>query len=101
MKSIDAGFKLALTGTPVINNLGELWAIADYINPGYFGNRTQFDKNIAKPINTGELQDATARERFIAQKVRRALKAKLYPILIRRTTADLGSLDVNKITITF
>ncbi|ESU35953.1 Helicase superfamily, c-terminal domain protein [Giardia duodenalis] len=101
LKSIDAGFKLALTGTPVINNLGELWAIADYINPGYFGNRTQFDKNIAKPINTGELQDATARERFIAQKVRRALKAKLYPILIRRTTADLGSLDVNKITITF
>ncbi|EFO63440.1 Transcriptional regulator ATRX, putative [Giardia lamblia P15] len=101
LRTIDVGFKLALTGTPVMNNLGELWAIADYINPGYFGNRAQFDKNIAKPINNGELQDATARERCIARKVRRALRAKLHPILIRRTTVDLGSLNANKIAITF
>ena len=101
LRCIDAGFKLALTGTPVMNNLAELWAIVDYINPGYFGKRNQFDKNIARPINNGELQDATAQERSSARKVRRALRDKLYPILIRHTTADLKSLGVNKITITF
>lgn len=101
LRSIDVGFKLALTGTPVMNNLGELWSIVDYINPKYLGNKAQFEKNIAKPINEAEAQDATMRERRVARKVRRALREKLHPILIRRTTADLGPLGVNKIAITF
>lgn len=101
LRNIDVGFKLALTGTPIMNNLGELWSIVDYVNPDYLGKKAQFDKNIAKPINEAEAQDATLRERHVARKVRRALRDKLHPILIRRTTADLGPLGVNKIAITF
>ena len=35
VKKITAGFKLALTGTPIENRLSELWSIFDYLMPGF------------------------------------------------------------------
>ena len=42
-KSINAKVKFALTGTPIENNLNELWSIFDYIMPGYLYNITKFN----------------------------------------------------------
>ncbi|MBF0578298.1 DEAD/DEAH box helicase [Erysipelotrichaceae bacterium RD49] len=42
VKSLEADFKVALTGTPIENNLGELWSIFDFINPGLLGTRDEF-----------------------------------------------------------
>ena len=36
--------RIALTGTPVENHLGDLWSIFDFINPGLFGNARQFTR---------------------------------------------------------
>ena len=43
VKSINAKVKFALTGTPIENNLNELWSIFDYIMPGYLYNITKFN----------------------------------------------------------
>ena len=41
-KALKARARIALTGTPVENRLGDLWSIFDFINPGLLGNAKQF-----------------------------------------------------------
>ena len=50
-KRLDAGARIALTGTPVENRLGDLWSIFDFINPGLLGSSrafTGFTRRLAK-----------------------------------------------------
>ncbi|HWJ60477.1 MAG TPA: DEAD/DEAH box helicase [Acidimicrobiales bacterium] len=42
LRRLDAGTRVALTGTPIENGLGDLWAILDFTNPGLVGNRAGF-----------------------------------------------------------
>ena len=42
LRRIPAGIRLALTGTPIENGLGDLWAILDFTNPGLVGSRSAF-----------------------------------------------------------
>jgi SNF2-related domain/SNF2 Helicase protein/Helicase conserved C-terminal domain len=42
LRRIPAGMKVALTGTPIENGLGDLWSILDFVNPGLVGARAQF-----------------------------------------------------------
>ena len=44
IKSLKANTKIALTGTPIENNVLELWSIFDFIMPGYLTNITNFIK---------------------------------------------------------
>ncbi|MBI2150443.1 MAG: DEAD/DEAH box helicase [Acidobacteria bacterium] len=62
VKQIDAQTRIALTGTPVENRLGDLWSIFDFINPGLLGSSkefTRFTKRLAaRPHNPyGPLRD--------------------------------------------
>ena len=43
-KALKASARIALTGTPVENHLGDLWSIFDFINPGLLGNANQFTR---------------------------------------------------------
>ena len=43
-KALKAKARIALTGTPVENHLGDLWSIFDFINPGLLGNAKQFSR---------------------------------------------------------
>jgi non-specific serine/threonine protein kinase len=42
VKKLKAGARLALTGTPVENRLGDLWSIFDFVNPGLLGSSKEF-----------------------------------------------------------
>lgn len=42
IKSLDCGMRIAMTGTPIENNVLELWSIFDFLNPGLLGNREEF-----------------------------------------------------------
>ena len=44
VKAIQAGWRLALTGTPVENRLGDLWSLFDFLNPGLLGNAKEFQR---------------------------------------------------------
>ncbi len=73
---LQAGFRLALTGTPVENDLDELWSLFNFATPGLLGSREKFQQRFAGPIERD--RDAEART---------ALKALLRPFLLRRTKA--------------
>lgn len=72
IKKVQAGVRFALTGTPIENNLLELWSIFDFIMPGYLYSRLRF-QNI-----------------FINDpKNRSALKQLIKPFLLRRTKKEV------------
>jgi superfamily II DNA or RNA helicase len=79
LRTIHSQCRVALTGTPVENNLTELWAILDWATPGLLGSRSAFRKVWAAPIESG-VDPAVAR-RF-AQLVE--------PFLLRRRKSDPG-----------
>jgi superfamily II DNA or RNA helicase len=71
--------RVALTGTPVENNLSELWAILDWTTPGLLGSLTAFRHRWARPI---EADGDTAAGERLARLVR--------PFLLRRRKSDPG-----------
>ncbi|HOG51405.1 MAG TPA: SNF2-related protein, partial [Lentisphaeria bacterium] len=73
---IDADFRLATTGTPIENNLDELWSIFHFINPGLLGSRRHFQRRFATPIEREGSQAASSQ-----------LNALISPFLLRRTKA--------------
>ena len=54
LRRLNAHSRLALTGTPVENGLGDLWAILDWTNPGLVGGRTAFIENLSRNSAAGE-----------------------------------------------
>jgi superfamily II DNA or RNA helicase len=76
-RSLSADFRLALTGTPVENQVGDLWALMDFLNPGLLGTHAVFNKRFQRPIRTGVdtaartmLREITAP--FILRRLKRA-----------------------------
>lgn len=55
--------RIILTGTPLQNNLSELWSVFDYVQPKLFGSYNKFTKYYAEVIEKGLLKDASAKEK--------------------------------------
>ncbi|MFF1925582.1 SNF2-related protein [Streptomyces sp. NPDC058221] len=79
LRTIGAQARVALTGTPVENNLSELWAILDWTTPGLLGRLGTFRTRYARAAEGGS--DPAAAER---------LGALVRPFLLRRRKSDPG-----------
>ncbi|MFF4835118.1 DEAD/DEAH box helicase [Streptomyces sp. NPDC001315] len=79
LRSIDARARVALTGTPVENNLSELWAILDWTTPGLLGRLGTFRTRYAQAVEGGRDPAAAAR-----------LTRLVGPFLLRRRKSDPG-----------
>lgn len=76
--SLQAGFKLITTGTPIENHLGELWNLFHFINPGLLGTLASFNERFAVPI-----------ERFQDREARLKLKKLIRPFILRRIKSQV------------
>jgi len=79
LRTLRSRGRVALTGTPVENNLTELWAILDWATPGLLGSRNAFRKVWAGPIESG-LEPTKARQ----------FAGLIGPFLLRRRKSDPG-----------
>ncbi|MFI9201431.1 DEAD/DEAH box helicase [Streptomyces sp. NPDC053048] len=79
LRTIRAKARVALTGTPVENNLSELWAILDWTTPGLLGSLSGFRRRYAQAVEGGT--DPAAAER---------LATLVRPFLLRRRKSDPG-----------
>lgn len=79
LRTIPSAARVALTGTPVENNLTELWAILDWAIPGLLGSRNAFRKVWAAPIEAG-----------VDPAVTRRFADLIGPFLLRRRKSDPG-----------
>ena len=79
VKAIKAGCRIALSGTPMENNLMELWSIFDYIMPGYL------------------LSEAKFKEKYLKEDMYDELKELIKPFILRRLKKDVIDELPNKI----
>jgi superfamily II DNA or RNA helicase len=78
-RSLRAPHKLAVTGTPLENHLGELWAHMDLVMPGYLGDDRSFNRHFRTPI-----------ERHQDDRRLAALRQLITPFVLRRTKAEVA-----------
>lgn len=91
LRRVESLARVALTGTPVENNLAELWAVLDWTTPGLLGTLKDFRGRYAKPIEGEQDRDAAARlSRLIGPFVLRRRKSDpgIAPELPRKTETD-------------
>jgi hypothetical protein len=84
---LRASCRIAATGTPVENHLGDLWSIFNFINPGLLGPWRTFNHRYLKPI---EVRGEGA--------VRQVLQEQIKPFILRRTKAEVLS-DLPPLTV--
>ncbi|MEL7161930.1 MAG: SNF2-related protein, partial [Bacteroidota bacterium] len=73
VQQLRGDFKLATTGTPIENHLGELWSLFRFLNPGLLGGKTAFNEKYNRPIARDGDEDR-----------RNALKNLVKPFILRR-----------------
>ncbi len=74
VRQLPARHRIALTGTPVENGLEELWAILDFLNPGYLGSRESFQRRYTRTIGQGDAQRTADLRRLVQPFVLRRVK---------------------------
>ncbi|WP_152392719.1 DEAD/DEAH box helicase [Paenibacillus guangzhouensis] len=77
VRRLEAQHRIVMTGTPIENNLSELWSLYDFMNPGYFGTLRSFQH---------QFNVAVERERDIAQTAE--LQKLVKPFMLRRKKKD-------------
>jgi len=76
-RALEADYRIALTGTPVENNVGDLWSIMEFLNPGFLGSQAGFKRNFFIPIQAERDPEASGR-----------LKEITGPFILRRLKTD-------------
>ena len=76
---INARHRLALSGTPLENNLGEVWSLFQFLSPGLLGDESAFRRNFRTPI---EKHGDKAAQAF--------LSGRLKPFMLRRTKEEVA-----------
>jgi non-specific serine/threonine protein kinase len=78
VRKINAQQRLCLSGTPIENNLFELWSLFEFLMPGFLGSQHAFQRGIVKPIKDGDAET-------IEQ-----LRTRVKPFILRRTKAEVA-----------
>jgi len=74
---LKSDFKVALTGTPVENSIGDLWSIMEFLNPGFLGKKSEFREKIFIPVQVYKDQEVT-----------KTLQRLTAPFILRRVKTD-------------
>ncbi len=78
IRTLNADFKVAMTGTPVENRLEDLWSLFDFVNPGLLGTMSEFKEFTDKMLDTGGYS---------------RLRSMTSPFVLRRLKTDKSIID--------
>ncbi|MCF8038057.1 MAG: DEAD/DEAH box helicase [Desulfohalobiaceae bacterium] len=78
VRKLKTGFKVCLSGTPIENNLLELWSLFEFLMPGFLGSQNGFQKGFVKPIKDGD------------QESMEYLRTRVKPFILRRTKNEVA-----------
>lgn len=78
VRSIKARMRLCLSGTPIENNLFELWSLFEFLMPGFLGSQHAFQRGVVKPIRDGDSETLEY------------LRSRVKPFILRRTKAEVA-----------
>ncbi|SPO38981.1 related to MOT1 - transcriptional accessory protein [Pseudozyma flocculosa] len=89
VKMIRAHHRLILSGTPIQNNVLELWSLFDFLMPGFLGTEKAFHDKFGKPIIASRDGKLSSREQEAAALALEALHKQVLPFLLRRLKEDV------------
>lgn len=94
--------RIVISGTPIQNNLKEMWALFFFCCPEILGDKDEFKTRYELPILRGNDKSATNREKHIGSNVAKELRERIKPYFLRRMKSevflDTGSTDDKKLS---
>jgi TATA-binding protein-associated factor len=89
VKRLVSNHRLILTGTPIQNNVLELWSLFDFLMPGFLGAEKVFLDRFAKPIANSRYSKASSKEQEAGALAIEALHKQVLPFLLRRLKEEV------------
>lgn len=94
INQLPSRLRLAITGTPVQNNLSELWSIFNFtMQGGLLGTYTTFNRSYEKPITLSRQKDASDHQKILGNKIAKSLREIIDPYLLRRTKEQIFNIN--------
>jgi DNA excision repair protein ERCC-6 len=90
-KELRTANRVILSGTPMQNNLIELWSLFDFVFPMRLGTLVNFRQSFEVPIKLGGYANATNLQVLTATKCAETLKAAISPYLLQRLKVDVAA----------
>jgi len=78
VRTIKSRMRLCLSGTPIENNLFELWSLFEFLMPGFLGSQHAFQRGVVKPIREGDNETLEY------------LRNRVKPFILRRTKIEVA-----------
>ncbi|KAG2617033.1 hypothetical protein PVAP13_3NG178092 [Panicum virgatum] len=91
VKQLKAQHRLILSGTPIQNNVLELWSLFDFLMPGFLGTEKQFQATYGKPLLAAKDSKCSAKDAEAGILAMEALHKQVMPFLLRRTKDEVLS----------
>lgn len=89
VKKILSNHRLILSGTPIQNNVLELWSLFDFLMPGFLGTEKVFLDRFAKPIAASRNAKSSSKEQEAGALAIEALHKQVLPFLLRRLKEEV------------
>ncbi|XP_054284779.1 TATA-binding protein-associated factor 172-like [Macrosteles quadrilineatus] len=89
IKQLRANHRLILSGTPIQNNVLELWSLFDFLMPGFLGTERQFTAKYSRPILASRDPKSTPAEQEAGVLAMEALHKQVLPFVLRRMKEDV------------
>jgi len=89
LRKLKAHSRFLLTGTPLQNKLGDLWALMDFSQPGLLGNHATFERNFSDQIAKGSQRNATRFAVELKDHLARELRRLTAPHFLRRLKEEV------------
>ncbi|KAL8593219.1 hypothetical protein ACOMHN_009874 [Nucella lapillus] len=88
-KQLVSRHRLILSGTPIQNNVLDLWSLFDFLMPGFLGTEKQFQAKFGKPILLSREARSTSREQEAGALAMEKLHRQVLPFILRRMKEDV------------
>ncbi|EPY53849.1 TATA-binding protein associated factor Mot1 [Schizosaccharomyces cryophilus OY26] len=89
VKCLRSYHRLILSGTPIQNNVLELWSLFDFLMPGFLGSEKIFHERFVKPIAASRDAKSSSKERERGTLALEAIHKQVLPFLLRRLKEDV------------